>query len=58
MVVVDFNAKCLGNDGLQGQQHVARGNTQGNNWKMCNAPYKGKSFLYICAIALAGRASP
>ena len=57
MVVVDLNVNCLANDGLQGQQHVARGNTLGNNWKMCNPPCMGKSFQFICAFALA-RTSP
>ena len=33
-MAMDPNVKCLGNDGLQGQQLLAQGNILGNSWKM------------------------
>ena len=57
MVVVEHKVKCLGNDGLQGQQPSAQGNTLGNNWKMCNAPSKGKSFMHLRLFFCPFRAS-
>ena len=49
MVVMGHKVKCLGNDGLQGQQPSAQGNTLGNsNRQICNTPCKGKSFMHLC----------
>ena len=48
MVVMEHKVKCLGNDGLQGQQPSAQGNTLGNsNRQICNTPCKGKSFMHL-----------
>ena len=48
MVVMEHKVKCLGNDGLQGQQISAQGNTLGNcNRWICKTPSKGKSRLSI-----------
>jgi len=60
MVVWEHHIKCLGNDGLQGQQISAQGNALGNDKRqMYNSPCKGKrtNMLYF-AFALVGRVFP
>ena len=48
MVVMEHKVKCLGNDGLQGHQPSAQGNTLGNsNRQIYNTPCKGKSFMHL-----------
>ena len=48
MVVWKHHIKCLGNDGLQGKQISAQGNTLGNDkWQKYNPPCKGKSIMNI-----------
>ena len=58
MVVMEHKFKCLGNDGLQGQQPSAQGNTLGNsNRQICNTPCKGKSFMHLRLFFCPFRAS-
>ena len=48
MVVWEHHVKCLGNDGLQGQQISAQGNALGNDKRQkYNPPCKGKSIMNI-----------
>ena len=60
MVVWEHHIKCLGNDGLQGQQISAQGNALGNvKRQMFNPPCKGKrTNMLNYAYALAGRNYP
>ena len=59
MVVWEHHIKCLGNDGLQGQQISALGNALGNDKRQkYNPPCKGKNKYVHNAFALAGRNFP